>query len=251
MAQIPLPWLAGKLPMPKRNEIFINNILRNKEKDMVHKQFFYPLKGGSAFFIDKLINNIDIKYNCEVTEITTQKDGKLTINNRTYDSIIYTGDIRNLNKIIPTTEMDNGDIQNLKSNGTTTVLCQSEPSNLSWLYIPELKYKAHRIIYTGNFSPANNGNRTLTCTVEFSGKMNLDEINRELSLLPGNLLPIAFNYEPNSYVVQNFNTRDIIQSAKDKLNNQNIYLLGRFAEWEYYNMDKAIEAAMVLINSKY
>jgi UDP-galactopyranose mutase len=27
---------------------------------------------------------------------------------------------------------------------------------------------------------------------------------------------------------------------------EGIYLLGRFAEWEYYNMDKAIEAAMKL-----
>jgi UDP-galactopyranose mutase len=26
-----------------------------------------------------------------------------------------------------------------------------------------------------------------------------------------------------------------------------IYLCGRFAEWEYYNMDKAIEAAINLV----
>jgi len=27
------------------------------------------------------------------------------------------------------------------------------------------------------------------------------------------------------------------------------FLLGRFAEWEYYNMDKSIEAAMTLADS--
>jgi UDP-galactopyranose mutase len=30
---------------------------------------------------------------------------------------------------------------------------------------------------------------------------------------------------------------------KERLQQYNFHLLGRFAEWEYYNMDKAIEAA--------
>jgi UDP-galactopyranose mutase len=68
----------------------------------------------------------------------------------------------------------------------------------------------------------------------------------EIKKLPGNLLPIDHNYEPNSYVIQDHQTRSIISSAKAVLEEQNIYLLGRFAEWEYYNMDKAMEAAFTL-----
>ena len=30
----------------------------------------------------------------------------------------------------------------------------------------------------------------------------------------------------------------------EELEKQNIYLVWRFAEWEYYNMDKSIESAM-------
>ena len=40
--------------------------------------------------------------------------------------------------------------------------------------------------------------------------------------------------------------REKIEAAKAKLKKDNIHLLGRFAEWEYYNMDKAIEASMAL-----
>jgi UDP-galactopyranose mutase len=44
-------------------------------------------------------------------------------------------------------------------------------------------------------------------------------------------------------VVQEKDTRRTINALKERLQKYNFYLLGRFAEWEYYNMDKAIEAA--------
>jgi UDP-galactopyranose mutase len=68
----------------------------------------------------------------------------------------------------------------------------------------------------------------------------------QLPLLPGNLKPISSNYEPNSYIIHLPGTREKIENARLELKSENIHLLGRFAEWEYYNMDKAIEAAMKL-----
>ena len=38
----------------------------------------------------------------------------------------------------------------------------------------------------------------------------------------------------------------MITSLKEILETQGIYLLGRFAEWEYYNMDAAMGAALDL-----
>ena len=78
-------------------------------------------------------------------------------------------------------------------------------------------------------------------------------MQQEIKLLPGNLQSISYNYEPNSYVVQDKRTRPEVAKAKAVLEQENIYLLGRFAEWEYYNMDKCIEAAFTVaqqINSK-
>ena len=39
----------------------------------------------------------------------------------------------------------------------------------------------------------------------------------------------------------------MIGSLKNELKKDNIYLLGRFAEWEYYNMDVAMGAALDLV----
>jgi protoporphyrinogen oxidase len=239
--------------MPKVSDIFVSNILRNEEAEMVHSTFFYPKVGGSQFIIDKLAMGLSIVENFTVESIHSA-DGKTFINGEgPFDEVIYTGDVR----MLPDFMKDNealapykSDLKKLQSNGTTNILCTCDSTDLSWLYIPEDKYKAHRIIYTGNFSATNNGsvapaNRS-SCTVEFSNYADIDAAKAELKNLPGNLEFVSYNYEPNSYIIQDEQTRDLVKNVKDVLKSSNVYLLGRFAEWEYYNMDKCIEAAMEL-----
>jgi UDP-galactopyranose mutase len=69
-------------------------------------------------------------------------------------------------------------------------------------------------------------------------------MEKEISCLPGNLRVLVVNYEPNSYVIQSPGLREKIDHARLNLRVYNIFPIGRFAEWEYYNMDKAIESAM-------
>jgi len=253
LSKVPLDWLEGKLPMPKVSDIFVSNILRNEEAEMVHSTFFYPKVGGSQFIIDKLATGLSIVENFTVESIHSA-DGKTFVNGEgPFDEVIYTGDVR----MLPDFMKDNmdlapykSDLKKLQSNGTTNILCTCDSTDLSWLYIPEEKYKAHRIIYTGNFSATNNGsvapaNRS-SCTVEFSNHADIDAAKAELKNLPGNLEFISYNYEPNSYIIQDEQTRDLVKNVKGVLKSSNVYLLGRFAEWEYYNMDKCIEAAMEL-----
>jgi UDP-galactopyranose mutase len=82
--------------------------------------------------------------------------------------------------------------------------------------------------------------------VEFSGQYSYEFMCEQIRSLPGNLTPLAWNYEPNSYIIHLPGTRKLIDDAKADLKKERVHLLGRFAEWEYYNMDKAIEAAMAL-----
>lgn len=253
LSKVPLDWLEGKLPMPKVSDIFVSNILRNEEAEMVHSTFYYPKIGGSQFIIDKLAAGLSITENFTVESIHSA-GGKTFINGEgPFDEVVYTGDVR----MLPDFMKDNADLapykselKKLQSNGTTNILCTCDSTDLSWLYIPEDKYKAHRIIYTGNFSASNNGSSAATnrssCTVEFSNYADLEAAKAELKNLPGNLEFVGYNYEPNSYIIQDEQTRDLLKNVKGVLKANNIYLLGRFAEWEYYNMDKCIEAAMEL-----
>jgi protoporphyrinogen oxidase len=252
ISKIPLEWLDGKLPMPSVTDIISNNIERSEESEMVHSHFYYPLNNGSQFIVDRLAEGQNITLDYEVVSIKENLDGHLVVNDDyVVNYLIYCGDIRQLSSIINIDD-DNlnrelATVKDLLSNGTSNVLCETDEMNVSWLYLPEMSYKAHRIIYTGSFSETNNANgKRKTCVVEFSGKHTEASMKAELGLLPGNLKPIAFNYEPNSYIIHNITTRNHVNNLKVELARYNIFLLGRFAEWEYYNMDKCIERAIEL-----
>ena len=251
ISKVPLEWLDGKLPMPKIREVIISNIARKEESAMVHSSFYYPKVDGSQFIVNRLAEGQNISLNYNVSAIKLD-GGKLSINNGDIltDALVFCGDVRGLFPIINIDDhkLNNAllSVRNLPSNGTSNVLCETDDNDLSWLYLPEEQFKAHRIIYTGNFSPTNNGTGRKTCVVEFSGKQDKATMLAELKLLPGNLQPLAFNYEPNSYIIQEKETRNQVAELKKLLSQYNIYLLGRFGEWEYYNMDKCIESAMEL-----
>ena len=251
LEQVAMGWLEGKLPMPDYTDIILSNITREAEAGMVHASFFYPKNNGSQFIADRLSEQLDITTSFKLDDAVIA-NGQLFINGgETFDKIIYTGDIRKLppawNLLLQQAGIDMQELQELKANATSNLFCETDDTDISWLYIPENFTRAHRIIYTGNFSETNNtGTKRNTCVVEFSGEVGYDEMVEEVKLLPGHLTALSYNYEPNSYVVQMQHTRALIQSVKNVLEPNGIYLLGRFAEWEYYNMDKAMEAAFAL-----
>jgi UDP-galactopyranose mutase len=121
--------------------------------------------------------------------------------------------------------------------------------DFSWLYIPGEKFKCHRIINTGSFSENNTPSSMVgSCVVEFSGAFEKDEILSTISSLPFKLRPISSNFESCSYIIHDKFTNEIVSSTRGILERNNIYLLGRAAEWEYYNMDKAMEASFRLFD---
>ncbi len=253
ISKVPLEWLDGKLPIPKIKEVILSNIFKVQESSMVHATFYYPKRDGSQFIINRLAEDQTIVPSYTVKNITKEKNGRLSVNNGNIitDTLVYCGDVRQLASIIDMNDEHLKEamsaVTNLVSNGTSNVLCETDDNDISWLYLPEDKFKAHRIIYTGNFSSTNNeGSSRKTCVVEFSGYQEKQLMENNLKLLPGNLTPIAYNYEPNSYIIQGKDTRQKISTLKKALEKYNIFLLGRFAEWEYYNMDKCIEGAMEL-----
>lgn len=254
ISKVPLEWLEGKLPMPQIRDIILSNVLKKEEETMVHARFWYAKRGGSQFIIDRLAEGLRIHLATPVSSISSLGRNQVVLNNGAFtaDHFIYCGDVRRLHEMVHINDPELQEallaVKDFASNGTSNVLCETDETEISWLYLPEEKFKAHRIIYTGNFSATNNEGLSgrKTCVVEFSGQQDTETMLAELQMLPGNLRPIAFNYEPNSYIIQDKDTRAKVQMLKQHLAGYHIYLLGRFAEWEYYNMDKCIEAAMAL-----
>ena len=245
LANVPLSWLEGKLPMPTVDEMIYNNMNHIEERQFVHSSFFYPKKGGSQFLADRLSDNLNIKYNNPAFRIE-RSNKKLIVNGEVCDGVVYCGNLKLLPKMMPLDSFVR-EIEMLKAHGTTTVFCEIDKNPYSWVYMPNRIHESHRVICTGNFSENNNADGRMTATVEFTDYISKDDIRDNLSCLPFHPRYITHHYEEYTYPIQDQHTRELVTSLKRKLSKDSIYLVGRFAEWEYYNMDVAIGAAMDLV----
>lgn len=247
LTDVPLKWLQGKLPMPTVKEILAANIGQVKEMQMVHSTFHYPKQNGSQYIADAFAANLNIHYNSQIEQINRDGD-KWNVNGHLADYIIFCGNVRHLPAMLTNTTIELCDLEKLEFHGTTSVLCEIEQNPYSWIYMPSETHESHRIICTGNFAKSNSPSGKNTATVEFTEKMSRNEIEEQLKRIPFSPRYITHRYTPCTYPIQNAETRSIITLAKAQLEKHGIYLLGRFAEWEYYNMDAAMEAAIRLVN---
>lgn len=247
LTNVPLSWLEGKLPMPTVQEMIFNNINQVKEKSFVHSTFWYEKMNGSQYIADKLAQDIDVRYNAGIESVERVSDG-WSINGEMFDAVVFCGNIKQLPSLLKGVDISQfaADIDSLEYHGTTSVFCEIEANPYSWIYLPDSRYDSHRIICTGNFSPSNNAEGKMTATVEFTDEISKEEIIEQLKRIPMNPKYLDHHYNKYTYPIQDVNTRGMVASLKEHLASECFYFTGRFADWEYYNMDVAIGAAMDL-----
>jgi protoporphyrinogen oxidase len=248
LSQVPLTWLAGKLPMPSVEEIIFDNFNKANEMNMVHSTFYYAKNNGSQFLADRLAEGLKITYNAKIHKLEKIVD-KWRVNLIEFDKVVFCGNIKDLPSMLEgvgTISSFTKPIEALEYHGTTSVLCEVESNPFSWIYMPDANHQSHRIICTGNFSETNNGHDALTATIEFTDEVDKTTILDNLEKLPFSPKYLSHRYTQYTYPIQNSSTKHIINSIKEILEPEGLYLSGRFAEWEYYNMDAAIGAAIDL-----
>lgn len=254
LRKVSLSWLEGKLPTPSVEEIFLNNINHVKEKNFVHSSFWYEKKKGSQHIVDSLSSGLDIRCSTPINRIEIDKvSNTWNVNGEIYDAVIYCGNIKDLIRNIVGLDLTKftKDIDNLEYHGTTTAFCEIDKNPYSWIYQPSSKHRSHRIICTGNFSINNNSPEVMskgriTASVEFTDRVEKNDIIENLKKMPFNPKYICHKYNEFTYPIQDANTRKLISELKKQLSPYGLYFTGRFADWEYYNMDIAIGAAMDL-----
>lgn len=251
LRSVPLSWLEGKLPMPTVQEMIYNNINHVKEKSFVHSSFWYEKKDGSQLIADRLAEGLDIRYNTDITTVI-RKDNKWIVEDEIYDKVVFCGNIKDMVQMIDGVDIEDykQPIANLEYHGTTAVFCEIDKNPYSWIYMPGKEHESHRIICTGNFSETNNDKSLqegrISATIEFTDEINKEDILKNLKRIPFNPKYIDHKYNKYTYPIQNANTRTIIKDLKSVLALYDFNFTGRFADWEYYNMDVAMWAAIEL-----
>lgn len=257
LSKVPLSWLEGKLPMPTVEEMIYNNINHIKEKSFVHSTFWYEKKDGSQYIVDKISNGLHIEVDTSIESMTYDKNSQMwNIAGFDFDRVIYCGNIKDMIRIIRGVDVSGfkEDVTALEYHGTTAVFCEIDKNPYSWIYQPSKQHESHRIICTGNFAASNNNNLSenrITATIEFTDEIGKEEIIDNLNRIPLQPKYLDHHYNKYTYPIQDCGTREMIKNLKVKLAPYGFYFSGRFADWEYYNMDVAIGAMMDLIKNDF
>ncbi|GAA4327305.1 hypothetical protein GCM10023149_30640 [Mucilaginibacter gynuensis] len=234
-------WVEGKLPIPDKYSFF-KGLISNEEDKMPHASFYYPNTNDQNTFIDNLARGLTIVTNYQVESIVKKPNGKWVINDeKEYDLLISTLPLNILPSLISGTPNEILEqAQKLKYNRVTTMLWETKGTRNTWTYIPESDNFFHRYIHIGNFfSPAKNYSIT-----EVVGEKTYDEMLENGRKDPFLIRPVDYHVSGHAYVVFDEHYKSATEAIKNHLKHIGIYTLGRFGEWQYYNMDVCIKSSI-------
>lgn len=239
-------WVVDKLPIPNKVG-FIESLIDTKKDQMPHATFYYPNSNDQSSFLRALANGLDITLNYEIKSLEySQERGVWLINggDKEFDVIVSTLPLNLIPYMIegtPAEVLEHAD--KLKFNKVTTMFWSTNGTERTWSYNPTPHGLYHRQIHIGNFfSPKRNVSIT-----EAVGERSYEEMVSAGRDDPFLVEPLDYHVSEHAYVVFDANSSHSKQVVLSYLRSRGVYTLGRFGEWEYYNMDICIKQAMNLV----
>ena len=235
-------WVKDKLPIPNKQS-FLKALNSDVEDTMPHARFFYPKSNNQNTFLDALAEGTHIIYNTQVHSIKKDNTTGMWIVNgeRIYDVIVNTTPLDRFFQLLINAPDDIcAASMMLKYNKISNVLWKSDMTDKTWTYLPDKTYMFHRYIHIGSYYRPSAGYTITECVGEH-GFDELVENGRQDAFLHE---PISYHQSDHAYVVFDQNYHYAVPKLLEYLSSLGIYSVGRFAEWQYYNMDVCMKRAM-------
>ena len=248
---------------PYANKEAIINNMKKSNNTSYNNNFMYP-KEGAGTFIDILKNNLDenkILLNTSVVSIDT-KNKKATLSTGEIIEYKYLINTSPLNNFLSLSNYDNVLEEELSYNKVLVFnLGFNKKSKLNkehWLYIPDKECNYYRIGFYDNIL----GQDKLSMYVEigYSKEDNIDEkeIEKQLKLTLDNLRKqeiidnetkleeyVSIVMDP-AYVHINGETDKKIKELFKKMEEDNVFSIGRYGAWTYCSMEDCMLEAKKL-----
>src|SRR3990172_8263233 len=260
-------WIADRVMMPDVNEVIEGALESRKVEFGPNSKFAYPLKGGSQAFADSFIPHLkktEILLNSEVVGIDI-KEKVITIRQspvRNKKEIGYEKLISSLplpllitlcNKVPKAVKREAEELEFTSVYCVNLGINHPEITEKTWIYYPEKDIAFQRLFVQSNASPyvVPKGKSSITAEISYSkfkriGKEGLIErviddllkikfIQKASDIVVSDLLDIKYGY-----IIFERERKRKVDIIHKFLRENNIIPVGRFGEWEYYNMDHSI-----------
>jgi protoporphyrinogen oxidase len=257
-------WVAGRVPAPSVEEMVKGAQGKVEREYGPNAYFLYPRVGGIGAIPTALSTRVkEISLNSNVSEIqpkgkrleviyTNKGDQK----KQEVDRVLSSVPLPELVRMIEAAPEDV--IQASEALVYNSLACfnigvdRSAISDKHWLYYPEKQYPFNRISFPMNLSPETvpKGKSSIVVEVTYRGpKPDAEETKNSVrqGLVDAEILrdddklevfdTLDFKY---AYVVYDLDHQRNVNLIQTYLKSLGVSSMGRFGEWEYLNMDKAI-----------
>jgi len=244
----------------------IEGALRPVAKPMgPNARFGYPLRGGFQALMDGFLPHLrgELKLNSRVARVIPSEH-RVVLRDGTayaYEHLISTMPLPVLVDLIggeaPVAVRDAAShLQHVSVRCVNLGIARPAVTDKHWIYYPG-ESVFHRVFVQGNASPHVNppGGFGLTCEISYSPvkplpcdgdalvKRCIDDCRRVRLLRRDDEVIVRNQIDmPYAYVVYDHTRARNVEVIRRWLNLQDIWLAGRYSEWEYYNSDHAFLA---------
>ncbi len=272
LRKITLEWVGGRVPNPPLDDVIKSAVGLETEGYKHQLIFHYPRVGGIEALINNLISelssypNFTLKLGAEPRKISildkglaleVSKEGEV----RDYfcKAVVYTGALTELPPLIEGwSRSEFRDLRNLRAVplGVVALGIEGEAPPYHWVYFPSDDVIFHRIAFISNFSPHNapKGHFSLIAEASFKSWEELRNYPKERLVREvveglethgiarsGKVVVSYVKKWRKAYVVYDKLRSNLVSRVKEYLRSSGIFLHGRFAEWEYLNMDAVFQ----------
>lgn len=263
-----LHWVDGRIPRPPVEDIIKSAVGISTEGYTHQAVFSYPLDGG----IEALVHSITAPIgSCIRTGFTVRSirkngnrweigDGKETV---TADRVICSMPVQHLLPCLPGVPDEIGkacDALKYNSLVCVNIGVMGEVPAISWMYIPEPGLgRTNRISFPSTFSrhAAPPGHGAILAEITHQpgdevSRMTDAELTAEVTGMlekmgiasRDRIVFTSVERQPFAYVVYDLDYQANIRKIREYCSSQDIDLVGRFAQFEYLNMDGCIRSAL-------
>jgi protoporphyrinogen oxidase len=268
-----LHWVDGRIPRPPVDDIIKSAIGIGTEGYTHQAVFSYPLGGGIEALVTAIAAPVlpFIRTGFRVRSVRKSKDSWIISNGTsdvTADRVICTMPVQHLISCLE-------DVPAAVTDACRALVCNSlicvnigirgMTPPISWVYIPDTKLgKANRLSFPSNFSwhSAPEGCSAILAEIthqpgdEVSRLSDRDLTGEVISLLetmkicmPDQVVFSSVERQPYAYVVYDLGYQRNMAVVAAYCRSQGIPLVGRFAQFEYLNMDGCIRSVMDFVRT--
>lgn len=262
LKEMTVDWMGEFVPVPSLDEVLDGSLKMAPKCLGINANFIYPKKGGIQAVFESFVPHLQSLNTSSEVNLISLKNKSFEINGQNtqhYEKLVSTIPLPELVRIMDSVPpYVKSAAEKLRWTSLYVVNIGIERPHISdkhRVYYPEEDLIFHKLGYYQNQSPSMvpEGKSAVSAEISFSESRNIDKENllqrtvedliKAKVLFPDD--PIVLTHIltlPYAYAAYDFQRNKAVSVIKEFCEKNDIFLCGRYAEWEYQNMEQNILA---------